>query len=85
MPHEPLQNANLPICAGLGAFLAPFVSTVFSTHPRWTFHYLTSAGMQLTNIAVLILVFRFRRQEGNVSTTLPHYPPFRPCTDDGLA
>ncbi|KAH6906822.1 MFS general substrate transporter [Coprinopsis sp. MPI-PUGE-AT-0042] len=50
-------------CYGLGAFLAPFVSTVFSTQPRWTFHYLTSAGMQLTNIAALILVFKFRRQE----------------------
>jgi hypothetical protein len=49
---------------GLGAFIAPFVSTIFSTHSRWTFHYLTSAGMQITNIAVLVLVFKFRRQEG---------------------
>ncbi|KIM47156.1 hypothetical protein M413DRAFT_270463 [Hebeloma cylindrosporum] len=50
---------------GLGAFLAPFASTFFSgfTDRRWGFHFILSAGLCLSNIAVLLYVFRLRRQE----------------------
>jgi len=53
------------VIPGLGAFVAPFASTFFSgyTDRRWAFHFILSAGLCLSNIAVLLFVFRLRRQE----------------------
>ncbi|TFK19731.1 MFS transporter, partial [Coprinopsis marcescibilis] len=48
---------------GLGAFVSPFVSTHFSGIYIWSFHYLISSGLQLSNLLFLILVFRFRKQD----------------------
>ncbi|KAG2008461.1 MFS transporter [Coprinopsis cinerea AmutBmut pab1-1] len=48
---------------GLGAFLSPFASTAFSTQPRWSFFFLISTGLQLSNLLCLVLVFRLRNQD----------------------
>ncbi|PPQ71763.1 hypothetical protein CVT24_006524 [Panaeolus cyanescens] len=50
---------------GLGAFTSPFASTFFSglSSRRWAFHYTLSAGLSIMNVAILIWVFRFKRQD----------------------
>ncbi|KAG2008699.1 MFS transporter [Coprinopsis cinerea AmutBmut pab1-1] len=57
-----LSNANVH-CAGLGAFASPLVSTQFAQHERWSFHYLTSLGLALSNTILVTLVFRLKRQD----------------------
>ncbi|CUA69842.1 Glucose/mannose transporter GlcP [Rhizoctonia solani] len=47
---------------GAGAFLSPLVATQFAQLPRWSFHYLTSLGLSVTNAAVLFIVFKLRTQ-----------------------
>ena len=49
---------------GAGALVAPLVSTQFSQLPRWSFHYLASLGIALSNTVMLIAVFRFKTQDG---------------------
>lgn len=48
---------------GLGAFAAPLVATYFSNTKHWTHHFLTSTAMAVVNVAVLCLIFGFKRQE----------------------
>ncbi|KAI5897112.1 MFS general substrate transporter [Schizophyllum commune H4-8] len=48
---------------GLGAFAAPLVSTQFAQMHRWSFHYLTSMGVALANMAISAAVFRFENQD----------------------
>ncbi|KAK7676661.1 hypothetical protein QCA50_020405 [Cerrena zonata] len=48
---------------GLGAFAAPLVSTQFAQITHWSYHYLVSLGLSVVNTMLLILVFRFKRQE----------------------
>ncbi|KAH7338420.1 MFS general substrate transporter [Rhizoctonia solani] len=49
---------------GAGAFISPLVATQFAQRPRWSFHYLTSLGLSVTNAVVLFTVFKLRRQDG---------------------
>jgi hypothetical protein len=49
--------------AGVGALCAPLVATQFAQMQRWNFHYFTSLGIAVANVAVLSLVFRFRTEE----------------------
>ncbi|KAH8103076.1 MFS general substrate transporter [Cristinia sonorae] len=48
---------------GLGALCSPLVSTQFSQMPRWSFHYLTSLGVALSNVVLLAIAFRFKTQD----------------------
>ncbi|TFK21819.1 MFS general substrate transporter [Coprinopsis marcescibilis] len=48
---------------GLGAFAAPLVSTQFAQMPRWSFHYLVSLGLAISNTVLVCCVFRFRPQD----------------------
>ncbi|THH32779.1 hypothetical protein EUX98_g1406 [Antrodiella citrinella] len=48
---------------GLGALCSPLVATQFAQLPRWSFHYLTSLGVALSNVVLLSLVFRFKTQD----------------------
>ncbi|KAI4520802.1 MFS general substrate transporter [Schizophyllum commune Loenen D] len=48
---------------GLGAFIAPLVSTQFSQMNRWSFHYLTSLGLAVASVVLQIAVFRFRSHD----------------------
>ncbi|KJA21441.1 hypothetical protein HYPSUDRAFT_140706 [Hypholoma sublateritium FD-334 SS-4] len=45
---------------GLGLLIAPFVSTQFAQLPRWSFHFLVSLGLSLSNVALQLAVFRLR-------------------------
>ncbi|EIW78183.1 MFS general substrate transporter [Coniophora puteana RWD-64-598 SS2] len=58
-----LKMAIFMAVYGPGAVLAPLVATHFSTLPRWSFHFLTSLGLSLLNIAILSVVFRFKKQD----------------------
>ncbi|OCH87236.1 MFS general substrate transporter [Obba rivulosa] len=48
---------------GLGALVAPLVATQFAESPHWSFHYLISAGISVTNVILLYFVFRGRNQD----------------------
>jgi fucose permease len=54
---------------GLGAMCSPLVSTQFSHMEHWSFHYLVSLGVALSNTVVLIAVFRLKTQDG---MSIPH-------------
>ncbi|PCH35199.1 MFS general substrate transporter [Wolfiporia cocos MD-104 SS10] len=45
---------------GLGALVAPLVATYFSTAVHWSFHYMISAGIAVSNTILLLVVFRLR-------------------------
>jgi hypothetical protein len=49
---------------GAGALTSPLVATQFAQLHRWSFHYLTSLFLATINITLLILVFRFKTQDG---------------------
>ncbi|KAG7448657.1 MFS general substrate transporter [Guyanagaster necrorhizus] len=48
---------------GVGALCSPLVATQFAYFPRWSFHYLTSLGVALTNTILLWAVFRLKSQD----------------------
>ncbi|KAI0828615.1 major facilitator superfamily domain-containing protein [Trametes gibbosa] len=48
---------------GVGALSSPLVATQFAQLPRWSFHYLVSLGVALSNSILLIGVFRFKDQD----------------------
>ncbi|KAH9846506.1 MFS general substrate transporter [Lenzites betulinus] len=48
---------------GVGAFAAPLVSTQFAEFHHWSFHYLISLGIALSNSVLLIAVLRFKDQD----------------------
>ncbi|KAJ7185624.1 major facilitator superfamily domain-containing protein [Mycena filopes] len=48
---------------GAGALVAPIVATQFSQLDRWSFHYLASLGVAISNTIVLALVFRGKGQD----------------------
>ncbi|PPQ86680.1 LOW QUALITY PROTEIN: hypothetical protein CVT25_006755 [Psilocybe cyanescens] len=49
---------------GLGAFASPLVATQFAQLRRWSFHFLGSLGIAITNTVVLVVVFKLKRQDG---------------------
>ncbi|CAE6389121.1 unnamed protein product [Rhizoctonia solani] len=57
---------------GAGAFIAPLVATQFAQIPRWSFHFLTSLGISLTNSLSLFFVFKLRRQHEVMGIPSPH-------------
>ncbi|KAJ7033674.1 major facilitator superfamily domain-containing protein [Mycena alexandri] len=48
---------------GAGALVAPIVATQFAQMNRWSFHYLASLGVAISNTIVLTLVFRMKGQD----------------------
>ncbi|KAJ7080965.1 MFS general substrate transporter [Mycena belliarum] len=48
---------------GAGIFAAPLISTQFAQLQHWSFHYLVSLGITLSNILLLFLVFRGKPQD----------------------
>ncbi|KAJ6597533.1 MFS general substrate transporter [Mycena vulgaris] len=48
---------------GAGIFAAPLISTQFAQMQHWSFHYLVSLGLTLSNILTLFLVFRGKTQD----------------------
>lgn len=48
---------------GVGALVSPTVSTQFAQKPRWSFFYITSVGVAVISVSLLIAVFRFHMQD----------------------
>ncbi|KAA1472100.1 MFS general substrate transporter [Dentipellis sp. KUC8613] len=48
---------------GLGAFVAPLAATHFAQMRHWSFHFLISLGLAVSNTVVLSAVFKFRTQD----------------------
>ena len=59
-----LNTQNSRSTTGAGALTSPLVATQFAQLHRWSFHYLTSLFLATTNLVLLILVFRFKTQDG---------------------
>jgi fucose permease len=49
---------------GVGALCSPLLATHFATQKYWSFHYLVSTGLSVTNVVCLLTVFRLRRLNG---------------------
>ncbi|KAJ7772039.1 MFS general substrate transporter, partial [Mycena maculata] len=64
LKNSELYMGMLHASYGAGALTAPLVATQFAQMRHWSFHYLTSLGLAITNVFVLILVFRGRTQDG---------------------
>ncbi|KAJ7353451.1 major facilitator superfamily domain-containing protein [Mycena albidolilacea] len=45
---------------GAGALTSPLIATQFSQTRHWSFHYLVSLGLAISNVVILTLTFRFR-------------------------
>jgi len=48
---------------GAGALCAPLVATQFAQLPHWSYHYLVSLGIAISNTIILVVVFRFKTQD----------------------
>jgi fucose permease len=57
----------LHACYGLGALCAPLLATWFAPQRHWSFHYIVSSGLGVTNMIVLLAVFRMRTLNGEYS------------------
>ena len=60
----PHSLSYLKSLLGIGAFAAPLVATQFAQMKRWSFHYLVSLGLAISNTIFLAAIFKFRRQTG---------------------
>ncbi len=58
--------------SGLGAACSPLVATQFAQLRHWSFHFLCSLGIALVNNVILLLVFRGKTQDGEI--TVAFYP-----------
>ncbi|KAF7360330.1 MFS domain-containing protein [Mycena venus] len=62
-----LSHFRLNFCnskhSGAGALSAPLLATQFAQMQHWSFHYLVSLGLALSNVLVLTLTFRGRTQD----------------------
>ena len=63
--HERLLKSD----SGAGALASPLVSTQFAQLHRWSFHYLVSLAIAISNTIILMVVFRFKDQDGTVDFT----------------
>ncbi|KAJ7683015.1 major facilitator superfamily domain-containing protein [Mycena rosella] len=48
---------------GAGALAAPLVATQFAQLHHWSFHYLVSLGIAISNVVLLTFVFRLKTQD----------------------
>ncbi|KAH7918670.1 MFS general substrate transporter [Leucogyrophana mollusca] len=51
------------LMAGAGALSSPLAATQFAQASRWSFHYLASLGVAITNTVLLMIVFRLKPQD----------------------
>ncbi|CAA7270200.1 unnamed protein product [Cyclocybe aegerita] len=63
LKHSETRMGILHSVYGIGAFAAPLVATQFAQLPRWSFHFLTSLGLAISNTATLALVFKLKDQD----------------------
>jgi hypothetical protein len=53
---------------GAGALASPLVATQFAQLHHWSFHYLASLGVAISNTIVLAFVFRLKTQDGEMQS-----------------
>ncbi|RPD55992.1 MFS general substrate transporter [Lentinus tigrinus ALCF2SS1-6] len=61
--NAPTKIGILLAAYGLGALVAPLVSTQFAQQEHWAYYFIISSGMYALNSALLWIVFRGRRQD----------------------
>ncbi|KIY70510.1 MFS general substrate transporter [Cylindrobasidium torrendii FP15055 ss-10] len=61
--HKTTKLNMLHAGYGVGAFIAPLVSTKFSESEHWSYHFIISTGLAVLNTVMLTAVFRGKRQE----------------------
>ncbi|KAK7039471.1 MFS domain-containing protein, partial [Favolaschia claudopus] len=61
--NSELYMGMLHASYGAGALSSPLAATQFAQLQHWSFHYLVSLGLALSNTIVLTLVFRGRTQD----------------------
>ncbi|KIO26092.1 hypothetical protein M407DRAFT_24649 [Tulasnella calospora MUT 4182] len=67
--NEKVNMGILHALYGVGAFISPFIATQFSQQKQWSFNYLISAGISIINVALLLYVFRLKRQSHFIPET----------------
>jgi fucose permease len=70
---------------GLGALIAPLISTQFANARHWSFHFLTSLAIALADTIALALIFRGRTQNGDFHLLSLPYNTHSLCTIECLA
>jgi fucose permease len=55
---------------GAGALCAPLAATQFAQLPRWSFHYLLSFVLAISNTIFLFIAFRLKGQDGKSNRVL---------------
>jgi fucose permease len=58
------KMAFLHAAYGAGALGSPLAATQFAQIRHWSFHYLISLGIAISNSIILATVFRFKTQDG---------------------
>ncbi|KAH7920780.1 MFS general substrate transporter [Leucogyrophana mollusca] len=61
--NDSAKMGYLHAAYGAGAFASPLVATQFSQLPRWSFHFLVSLGIALSNTILLYSAFRLQHQD----------------------
>ncbi|KAK0443863.1 hypothetical protein EV421DRAFT_1709735 [Armillaria borealis] len=61
--HKTMKLNMLHAAYGIGTFILPLVATHFSYEHHWSYHFIISTGIAISNLVVLALVFRFKTQE----------------------
>ncbi|KAF8628749.1 hypothetical protein AX15_003741 [Amanita polypyramis BW_CC] len=61
--HAHTKMGILHAAYGAGALCSPLVATQFAQLPHWSFYYLVSLGLAISNFAILSCVFRFKTQD----------------------
>ncbi|KAK0480368.1 MFS general substrate transporter [Armillaria novae-zelandiae] len=64
--HKTTKLNMLHAAYGLGAFVSPLVATHFSYEHHWSYYFIISTGIAVSNSVVLAFVFRFKTQEGEM-------------------
>lgn len=54
---------------------SPLIATQFSHIHHWSFHFLVSLGIAISNTIVLCVVFRFKSQDGKSSAAASSFNP----------
>ena len=54
------------LALGFGALVSPFVANHFAHVEHWSYMYLTSIGVAFLNTILLVSVFRFKTQDGEL-------------------
>ncbi|KAF8161502.1 MFS general substrate transporter [Crassisporium funariophilum] len=61
--HSETKMGFMHAAYGVGALIAPLCATQFAALPHWSFHYLVSLMLALSNTLLLVFVFKFARQD----------------------